>query len=334
MKFIRLIKNFLERIRSCRKTLTYGKTNHLSQGFKFVCVKIIDSINKLFESIKFLLSREKVLLNVWGICSNSQAMPLNFGDDLNFFIFKILSNRKPCFNYSSLLPFLIKDKENILGIGSIIESHVNKDSIIWGSGAMYGDVDLKQKPKKVLAVRGPLTRKYLCAQGVSCPEVYGDPALLLPFLYKKKKHRPKYKLGVIPHFKDFDSKYLLNLRNDPNVKLIRVKWYQKLEYVIDEICDCEFIVSSSLHGLIVADAYNIPNLWVKFSDNIEGGFFKYFDYFMSVGRKDREPVVVTNAILKEDLLKYKDMYTPIKYDPRILIENSPFGKDIPECFKM
>ncbi len=309
-------------------------TNCLSQRIKFYLAQKILSINRLLESIRFLLYKDKVLLNVWVTCHNNEAMHLNFGDDLNFFLFKHLSNNKPLFNYSSLISLLTKDKENILGIGSIIESHVNKDSIIWGSGALYGEAGLKEKPKKVLAVRGPLTRKYLRTQGVECPDVYGDPALLLPYLYKKDTYKHKYKVGVIPHYKDFDSSYLSNLRNDPNVKLIRLKGYKNLLSVIDEICDCEFIVSSSLHGLIVADAYNIPNLWIKFSDNIEGGFFKYFDYFMSVGRKDREPVVVTNAILKEDLLKYKDMYTPIKYDPRILIENSPFGKDIPDCFKM
>ena len=93
-------------------------------------------------------------------------------------------------------------------IGSIIESLANKESIIWGSGAMYGgEKVLYEKPKKVLAVRGPLTRKYLLSQGVDCPEVYGDPALLLPKIYNPLIEK-KYKLGVIPHNIDFENEHL------------------------------------------------------------------------------------------------------------------------------
>jgi pyruvyltransferase len=68
-------------------------------------------------------------------------------------------------------------------IGSIIGWMTNKDSIIWGSGVREPDNPLPAIPRKVLAVRGPLTRKYLISQGVECPEIYGDPALLLPKIY-------------------------------------------------------------------------------------------------------------------------------------------------------
>lgn len=49
-----------------------------------------------------------------------------------------------------------------------------------------------------------------------------------------------------------------------------------------EFLQCEKIVSSSLHGVIVAHAYNIPAVWQKFSEKVFGDDIKYQDYFESV----------------------------------------------------
>lgn len=275
---------------------------------------------KLSETIRFFCTKDKVLLNVWIQLFNGQVIHSNLGDDLNFYILKSLT-RKPLFNLPSIL---CKNRENILMIGSIIESLADKNSIIWGSGAMYGgEKTLSKKPKKVLAVRGPLTREYLLSQGIDCPEVYGDPALLLPRIYDPQPTK-KYKLGVIPHNVDFESELLSELKDDPEVKIIRLKGYEDWHKVIDEICECEFVISSSLHGLIISDAYGIPNLWIKLSDKVLGGDFKYFDYFMSVDRKVSKPFIVESSLSKEDFLAHKKYYTPIKWNSEKLLNSSPF----------
>lgn len=61
-----------------------------------------------------------------------------------------------------------------------------KNTEVWGAGIIDGTKKLRYKPKKVYAVRGPLTRKVLLAQGVKCPEIYGDPALLVAKYYQPK----------------------------------------------------------------------------------------------------------------------------------------------------
>ena len=50
---------------------------------------------------------------------------------------------------------------------------------------------------------------------------------------------------------------------------------------------CEEIVTSTLHGLICAEAYGIPVTWVKYSDKICGGQLKFQDYFLGTGRKEQ-----------------------------------------------
>ena len=50
-----------------------------------------------------------------------------------------------------------------------------------------------------------------------------------------------------------------------------------------------------MHGLIVSDAYNIPNKWVKFNDKINGDDTKYYDYFKSVKRVDINYIDCSNS---------------------------------------
>ncbi|HFZ2104221.1 TPA: hypothetical protein ACIJ01_005551, partial [Klebsiella pneumoniae] len=71
--------------------------------------------------------------------------------------------------------------------------------------------------------------------------------------------------------------------SNKNIKVIDLKT-KDIEFVVDEIISCEYILSTSLHGVIVAQAYDIPTLWIKHNDiNTDG--IKFYDYFDSVGIK-------------------------------------------------
>jgi exoV-like protein len=201
----------------------------------------------------------------------------------------------------------------------------NSQTIVWGSGFLSNDdkFKLKEKPKKVLAVRGKLSRQFLLEQGVECPEVYGDPALLLPLFYKAHKKK-RYKLGVVAHIYDESNPLVQGLKGNNDVIIISLQSYDNWLHVIDKISECELILSSSLHGIIVSDAYGIPNAWVEFSDKVIGNGFKFRDYFSSVSKNISEPIRITTPIDINNLDRYKKTWEAPTCDLNKLIEASPF----------
>jgi len=182
-----------------------------------------------------------------------------------------------------------KRVEHYFMIGSILQRST-KNSIIWGSGFISESSVCKEIPKRVLAVRGPLTRKKLLEQSIACPEIYGDPALLLPEVYPNTNQKTKYKLGIIPHFLDKNNAELKKFDDNLDIKIIDIQNKKPLK-VIDDMLQCEKIISSSLHGIIISDAYHIPSVWTQFSKPIGDDNFKFLDYFASVGRKDKFPFI-------------------------------------------
>lgn len=298
--------------------------------------KIFNRLKRVWTIIRLSLSYfickndKKILLNVWITSTTNGVLHNNWGDDINYYFLSLLTNKK-IYNYSDLSRLVIrKSTKNVLCIGSIIESHCNRNSIIWGSGAMHGgDVKLRENPFLVKAVRGPLTRKYLIGQGIDCPDVFGDPALLLPYFYKPHNTKKKYKLGVIPHYVDLQNISALRPieeRSD-TVKIIELNNYKSWNDIIEYISECEFVISSSLHGLIISDAFSVPNMWIKIGENIKGGNFKYLDYFESVGRSTTEPLVIENNLRFNDIMAFKDKWNPICFSPKKLLNACPFKKD-------
>lgn len=232
----------------------------------------------------------------------------NWGDDVSKQLCKLINpNRKYIIKRYS---WNIYKKEDILCIGSIITWMTTKHSTIWGSGIVYPNNELSAFPKKVLAVRGPLTRDYLLKRGIKCPEIFGDPALLFPRFYQPRVKK-RYKLGIIPHFRDKKNKILKDYKRDESVLIIDVQNIHPWTKFIDDICSCENIVTSSLHGLIVSDAYGIPNLWVEF-DKGESKRFAFLDYLQSVKRTEVEPYLLdskssTNSLVEKCKLHSLDI---------------------------
>lgn len=290
---------------------------------------VINKLSKLFNYLYCLLvyRGNMIVVNGWLNIKYGKIMKRNFGDELNYYLLKELTGR-PIVGYYDI-PHVLKHRDYLV-IGSLVEEFTTPHSIIWGSGAISGDKPLRHRPAKVCAVRGKLTRNYLIGQGVDCPEVYGDPALLLPLIYKPSVYK-KYKLGIVPHIADIEDPIVKKMAEDDSVKVIQLNKYDHWHDVIDEINQCDMVASSSLHGLIIADAYNIPNVWIRLSDKIEGGNFKYLDYFSAVGRETIEPLEINDNIRIETIIEKVGRSPKIHFDINPLIKSCPL--EISKKFK-
>jgi pyruvyltransferase len=164
----------------------------------------------------------------------------------------------------------------IVTIGSVLE-HIPPfwRGYVLGAGMLYPDsrLHLYTGTMDVLALRGPLT-----AMNVKGDYALGDPGLLADELVEVETK--KYDVGVVPHWQD-DT-----LAMDP-------RWYGKwYTHVIDpagdpldvtrEIGECKKVVTSSLHGMVVADAFGIPRRVEESPAQGDGGWFKFEDYSASV----------------------------------------------------
>ena len=284
---------------------------------------IIRNIRKFYNTIYYYLGSSEDFLIVncsfkqWG----RKVVPFNIGDDINAVLFQELSGKKVL----NIDEFFHNRMVNIMGIGSIIEWKSTNESIVWGSGIMDSNVCFprERRPLKVVAVRGRLTKQLLVNNGISCPDVFGDPALLLPYLYKPVIEQNDI-IGIIPHYVDLRDPILIELLNiNKRIRLIDIQHYKDWKEIINQICSFRYILSSSLHGLILSDAYGIPNLWVKFSEKIVGDGFKYLDYFSAVER-------VCNCIdLREEysVMTFENSikdYKPIVFSKEKLLKSCPF----------
>ncbi|MDI3330485.1 MAG: polysaccharide pyruvyl transferase family protein [Micrococcus sp.] len=205
--------------------------------------------------------------------------PGNFDDVLNPWLVEWLTGRPPVFGGRN---------DSLLASGSFIPFATGK-STVWGAGIPRRGSTLSPEAR-YLAVRGPVTREEVIASGGSCPEVYGDPALLLPRFVPAARGPKRNEVGFIRHVSQDNLELSLE-----GVADIRPSGVGEgfLRRVVGEITSCERVISTSLHGLVVAHAYGIPARWavmVDASEAISGDGTDVEDYFRAVGLPVQAPL--------------------------------------------
>lgn len=222
------------------------------------------------------------------------ARKKNFGDLIGPWLVQMITGRQPVniFNDTS-------GAVGLLTAGSLIHSMNRPGLDIWGGGAIHPFSKSTVRalrartPAKIHALRGHLTLREVEKMGWDRPKAFGDPALLLPKFYAPKvKTALLGKVAVLPHYShkslfsvaELDDRFhIIEVQDDPKV-------------VIDQIASCAAVVSTSLHGIICAQAYGIPWSWMHMPNTpLRGDRFKFEDFFTVLQRDAVSEIIVDSA---------------------------------------
>lgn len=198
----------------------------------------------------------------------------------------------------------------LIGIGSILE-HLPEDSTatILGAGLMHQKNGRGYPSADFLAVRGKLTAKLL---KLNLKDIaLGDPGLILKI--EENFLEKKFRIGLVPHYVDKKNSIVINLKNRLGAELtvIDVENANALA-TAREIAACSAILSSSLHGLVVAWGLGIPCAWIQLSDLIVGKGFKFHDFYSVFNIKYASPRKLQGF---ESISKLESFCTP---PPRLI----------------
>lgn len=241
--------------------------------------KVIDRINRNKCTIQFCESSfqsKKINLNY---CTG-----LNLGDLLSPIVCEYLLAKK-----GLSLSTTVKQTKHLYAIGSILTMG-KQDAVVWGSGAidneslytLWGDRNSLKRRLDIRAVRGRYTKEILQKAGYEVPNIFGDPAIIMPEIYDPRQSNPqikKYKASVIVHFDKVPEEWKKN--SEINFLSIRTVDYKKF---IDEILASEKVISSSLHGIILAESYGVPAVMIL--NDVWDQIFKFYDWYSATDRED------------------------------------------------
>ena len=210
-----------------------------------------------------------------------EQCPYNLGDNLSKTIVSWMLGR----NRLSL-DTCINGKKHLYAVGSIITMGY-QNTTIWGSGILEPISRVRRffnsaicRQLDIRAVRGPETRNLLKRIGHNCPEVYGDPALLMPLIYHPNVlgQKPDKEYFIIPHFtkeQEYVEKY--------GRSFMGTMITNDYSGLINQIVNSKKTISGSLHGIILSEAYGVPAIFLR--DRGAYKDFKYLDYYKSTGRE-------------------------------------------------
>ncbi len=281
-------------------------------------------MKKYLKAIKFRLFRNSYSIGFKRTKKNRVNLEWwnakeNVGDVISNIIYEWMLQRE------NIDPDIISNKTvHFMTVGSLI-GMMPFDAVIWGSGihtlaTISKIIKNKNRVKyDIRALRGPLTKQILEFCGYNCNNCcMGDPAIIMPLIYKPASDKKLYDCSVIRHLKNKDKP------QDDKLHYIDVHT-SDYKHFIDEICASKVVISSSLHGIILAETYGVKAVFLN--EDMDNEIIKFYDWYFSTGRKT---VVIAESV--EEALITNSMEIPdLTFMRQKLIESFPY--DLFDCKK-
>ncbi len=228
----------------------------------------------------------------------------NFGDHLSQVIVAAVARTRG-FTLDDEVPV----HRRMIAIGSSLHLAHDGDTI-WGSG-VNGKIAveaIRARGLDIRAVRGPKTAQTLRGFGMTVPNVFGDPGLLVPHFFGARfPVVPTRDYVIVPNLHD------LSLIADGD-RLVSPLW--GWNRCVAAIVSARLVVASSLHGLIIAEAFGIPARYLRLSETESQ--YKYDDYAQGTGRAELAPARSVEQALNEA------PHDPIEFDREALLAAFPY----------
>jgi hypothetical protein len=192
-------------------------------------------------------------------------------------------------------------------VGSVWRN-VRANDHVWGTGSLILDREFGlckgTKPNgetnlniTVYSARGPKTihqlkkhcrnrgLKFITADGGVSSKTSriiprGDAGFLIPFLFPEfqyQQDKADIEKCLILHFYDQEDNGRVDLPEEALLPVV-----QPWPTMVGNITRCKMLVSSSLHGVILADAFGVPVRWMHKATSVSPD--KFYDYFQSFPR--------------------------------------------------
>ncbi|MDR3152153.1 MAG: polysaccharide pyruvyl transferase family protein [Bifidobacteriaceae bacterium] len=251
----------------------------------------LSSLKRFLVKNKVGQAGSKQEIKLYEAAKNKNYTVNNFGDILTSkliekYFHKLVKHAPPLYS-------------ELAGAGSMLErlicqKQTNKP-FVWGSGFILDDIsEIDYNSAKFALLRGKLTLSRIKnipreKNGKKREIPLGDPGLIVDKLVPKINYKDigsdkkSKKIGIVPHASEINLPVIKLLEKNEDIEIINP--VGEVEEVVKKISQCKFILSSSLHGLITADSYQIPNLHLLISDRLHGGIYKFQDYYSVFSNK-------------------------------------------------
>jgi len=193
----------------------------------------------------------------------------NFGDDLNAWLWPRLLGPS----------FFDEDADELLvGIGTLLNHRIPAASrtLVFGSGYGYGKKPAVDARWHFFCVRGPKTA---AALGLPPDLAVTDPALLIRPHVAPWIKPVRGRVGYIPHCDSAENGDWASIAAAAGLHFIDPRW--SVDRVVEELGQCERLVTEAMHGAIFADAMRVP--WTAATAYAHISEFKWQDWCESLG---------------------------------------------------